>query len=167
VHVSLPWAIALAAAGALGAVIALGVATYAGAIAAPRALLVHVAHLLAGGLTGFLALAAPFAWPPLAAVVGMLVVRGVQQRRPVDLGMLATGFGTAWTLMLGTALISAATDPAVHGRDVTGWFAFGVAVLLGGLLTLGVSAAGRRAPGGPSPPDAVSAEWPWRRRPPR
>jgi len=80
-----------------------------------------------------------YAWPLLAAVVGMLAVRAVQARRTLDIGLLLVGFGAAWTLLLGIVVLNAMTDPAVQAPGVTGWFAFGVAVLVAGA---GVTIAG-------------------------
>lgn len=143
---SVPWAIALAVAGALAVILALGIAAHRGAVAAPERGLAHVAHLLGGGLAGFMAIAFPPAWPLLAAVVGMLVVRAIQWRRILDIGLLMAGFGSAWTLLLGSSIIATMTDPAVHAPDITGWFAFGAAVLVAGLLTaIASTAAGRPA----------------------
>lgn len=144
--IPLPWAIALAVAAAMGVVVMLGIAAHRGMIAAPERGLAHVAHLLGGGLAGFLALAFPPAWPLLAAVVGMLAVRAVQTRRSLDIGLLMVGFGTAWTLLLGISILNVMTDPAVTSQDVTGWFAFAATVLVAGVVITiadSVSAAGR------------------------
>ena len=103
--IPLPWAIALAVAAALGVVVALGFAARRGVIVAPERALAHVAHLLGGGVAGFLAIAFPPAWPLLAAVVGMLVGRAVQARRTIDIGLLMVGFGSAWTLLLGISIV--------------------------------------------------------------
>jgi len=136
--IPVPWAIALAVAGAMGVVV-LGLAAQRGMIGAPEHVLAHVAHLLGGGLAGFLALAFPPAWPLLAAVVGMLAVRAMQTRRIVDIGLLLVGFGSAWTLLLGITMVNVMTDPAVTSPDVAGWFVFAVGVLVAGLV---VTAAG-------------------------
>ena len=124
----------LAVTGAMGVVVVLGIAAHRGAVAAPERGLAHVAHLLGGGLAGFTALAFPPAVPMLAAIVGMLGVRAAQARRIVDIGLLLMGFGSAWTLLLGIAVLNVMTDPAVYSPDVTGWFVFGAAVLLAGLI---------------------------------
>jgi hypothetical protein len=147
--IPVPWAIALAVAAAMGVVVVMGIAAHRGAIAAPERGLAHTAHLLGGGLTGFLALAFPPAWPPLAAIVGMLTIRAVRARRILDIGLLLAGFGSAWALLLGISIINVRTDPAVTASDVTGWFAFAVAVLVMGLaVTLAGSgqSAGRSEP---------------------
>jgi hypothetical protein len=133
-HIPLPWAIALAVAAAMGVVIALGMAARRGVVAAPERALAHVAHLLGGGLTGFMALAFPPAWPVLAAVAGMLAIRAWQTRRMVDIGLLLVGFGSAWTALLGVAVLNVMTDPAVTSQNVTGWFVFASSVLVAGLV---------------------------------
>ena len=52
----------------------------------------------------------------------------------LDIGLLVTGIGSAWTLLLGIGVLSAMADPAVvQSPDVIGWFAFGSAVLVAGL----------------------------------
>jgi hypothetical protein len=138
------WAIALAVAGAIGVVLLLGFAAHRGLIAAPERALVHVAYLLGGGVAGFLALAFLPAWPLLAAVVGMLVVRAVQTRRSLDIGLLMVGFGSAWTLLVGLAILNDLSDPAVtsYGYDI-GWFVFAALTLLAGLA---LAIAGSVAP---------------------
>ena len=55
-YIPASWGIALAVAGAMAIVIALAVAAHRGLIAAPERPLAQVAHLLGGGLAGFLAL---------------------------------------------------------------------------------------------------------------
>jgi hypothetical protein len=132
--IPMSWAIALAVAGAMGVVVLLGVAAHRGVIAAPERALAHVAHLLGGGVAGFLALAFYPAWPLLAAVVGMLVVRAVQTRRSLDIGLLMVGFGSAWTLLVGLSIVNDLSDPAVtsYGYDI-GWLAFAALILLAGL----------------------------------
>jgi hypothetical protein len=132
--ISAPWAIALGVAGVMGVVLALGVAARCGLVAAPERGLAHVAYLLGGGLTGFTAIAFPPAWPLLAAVVGMLVIRAVQTTRIVDVGLLSVGFGFIWSLLAGFAIFNEMTDPAVYYPGGTGgWFVFGAAVLVFGL----------------------------------
>ena len=131
----------------MGVVVMLGIAAHRGVVAAPERTLAHVAHLLGGGLAGFLALGFLPAWPLLAAVVGMLVVRAVQARRSLDIGLLMVGFGSAWTLLLGIRILNVMTDPAVHAPDVTGWFVVAAAVLVIGSVLAIVSSvvpAGRR-----------------------
>jgi hypothetical protein len=144
--IPMSWAIALAVAGAMGVVLLLGFAAHRGLIAAPERALAHVAYLLGGGVAGFLALAFPPAWPLLAAVVGMLVVRAVQTRRSLDIGLLMVGFGSAWTLLVGLSILNNLSDPAVtssgYGYDV-GWFVFAALLLLAGLA---VAIAGSVAP---------------------
>jgi hypothetical protein len=134
VFISVPWAIALAVAGTMAVVLALGIAAHRGIIAAPESGLAHVAHLLGGGLAGFVAIAFFPAWPLLAAIVGMLVVQAVRTRRIVDIGLLMVGFGSAWTLLLGISILSVLTDPAVTSQDATGVFVFAVAVFVAGLV---------------------------------
>jgi hypothetical protein len=128
------WAIALAVAGAMGVVLLLGVAARRGVIGVSERGLVHIAHVLGGGVAGFTALAFPPAWPLLAAVVGMLVVQAVRSRRTLDFGLLMVGFGAAWALLLGLSILNDIADPAVTStQDDTGWFAFAAVVLLAGL----------------------------------
>lgn len=128
------WAIALAVAGAMGVVLLLGVAARRGLIAAPERALAHVAYLLGGGVAGFTALAFYPAWPLLAAVVGMLIIRAVQGRRILDVGLLMVGFGSAWTLVLGLSVWNDVTDPAVTSYGYgERWFAFAALILLAGL----------------------------------
>jgi hypothetical protein len=142
--IPMSWAIALAVAGAMGVALLVGFAAHRGVIAAPERALVHVAYLLGGAVAGFLALAFYPAWPLLAAVVGMLVVRAVQTRRSLDIGLLMVGFGSAWTLLVGLSIVNDLSDPAVtsYGYDI-GWFAFAVLILLAGLA---VAIAGSVAP---------------------
>lgn len=146
--IPMSWVIALAVAGAMGVVLLLGFAAHRGLIAAPERALAHVAHLLGGGVAGFLALAFPPAWPLLAAVVGMLVVRAVQTRRIVDIGVLTVGFGSAWTLLLGLSILNDIADPAVTSYGYGyGWFAFAALILLAGLaVTIVGSVAPDRQP---------------------
>jgi hypothetical protein len=142
--IPMSWAIALAVAGAMGVVLLFGVAAHRGVIAAPERVLAHVAHLLGGGVAGFLALAFYPAWPLLAAVVGMLVVRAVQTRRILDIGLLMVGFGSAWTLMMGLAFLNDISDPAVTSYGYgQGWILFAALILLAGLA---VTIAGSLAP---------------------
>ena len=137
-NIPVPWAIALVVAGVMGVLLLLGLAARHGMIAAPERPLAHVAYLLGGGVAGFVALAFYPAWPLLAAVVGMLVIRAAQARRVVDIGLLMAGFGAAWTLLLGRALLSTLTDPAVTSTgDDTGWFVAAVLILLAGLVAAG------------------------------
>lgn len=128
------WAIALAVAGSMAVVIALAVAAHRGLIAAPERPLAHVAHLLGGGLAGFLALAFYPAWPLLAAVVGMLVVQAARTGRMVDVGLLLSGFGATWTLMIGLAILNDLTDPAVFYPQGHPGFPVGISVFVAGLL---------------------------------
>jgi hypothetical protein len=151
-HIPTPWGIALGLAGAMAIVVTLAIAARRGVIAAPQRALAHVAYLLGGGLTGFTALAFPPAWPLLAAVVGMLVVRAFQMQRFLDVGMLTVGFGSAWALLLGSSIVNVMTDPSVHASDSTGWFVFAVGVLVAGVVT--IIAAGR--PTAPRPPSSAS-----------
>ena len=138
------WAIALAVAGAMGVVLLLGIAAHRGVIAAPERVLAHVAHLLGGGVAGFLAVAFYPAWPLLAAVVGMLVIRAVQTRRVLDIGLLMVGFGSAWTLLLGVSILNDITDPGVTSYGYgEGWFVFAAGILLAGLA---VTIAGSLTP---------------------
>jgi len=130
----MPWAIALAVAAAMAVVLLVAVAARRGMVAAPERALAHVAYLLGGGVAGFTALAFPPAWPLLAAIVGVLVVQAVRSQRVLDIGLLMAGFGSAWTLLLGRAILSDLTDPAVTSTgDVTGWFVFALVTLLAGL----------------------------------
>ena len=129
------WAIALAVAGAMGVVLLLAMAARRGVIAARERALAHVAYLLGGGVTGFLALAFYPAWPVLAAVLGMLVIQGLREHRVMDIGMLMTGYGGAWTLLLGLSIWNDLSDPAVTStQDDTGVFAFAAVVLLAGVV---------------------------------
>ena len=130
----MPWAIALAVAAAMAVVLLVAVAARRGMVAAPERALAHVAYLLGGGVAGFTALAFPPAWPLLAAVVGVLVIQAVRSQRVLDIGLLMAGFGSAWTLLLGRAILIDLTDPAVTSTgDVTGWFVFALVTLLAGL----------------------------------
>lgn len=54
-YISVPWTIALGVAAGMAVVVALAIAARRGLIAAPERALAHVAHLLGGGLTGFMA----------------------------------------------------------------------------------------------------------------
>lgn len=142
--IPMSWAVALAVAGAMGVVLLLGIAAHRGVIAAPERVLAHLAHLLGGGVAGFLALAFYPAWPLLAAVVGMLVIRAIQTRRILDVGLLMVGFGSAWTLVMGPAILNDLADPAVIStQDDTGGFVFAALILLAGL---GVAIAGSAVP---------------------
>lgn len=133
-HISVPWAIALVAAGLTAVLALVGIAAQRGLLATPKRPVAHAAHLLGGGLTGFLALAFAPAWPLLAAIAGALMVRALQARRTADLGLLLCGFGAAWTLLLGNALVADLTDPAVLAPDVMPWLVLGAATLLTGAL---------------------------------
>lgn len=142
--IPMSWAIALAVAGAMGVVLLLGVAAHRGVIAAPERALVHVAYLLGGGVAGFLALAFYPAWPLLAAVVGMLVIRAAQTRRTLDIGLLMVGLGSAWTLLFGLAILNDLADPAVtSGGYGEGWMVFAALFLMAGLV---LTIAGSRVP---------------------
>jgi uncharacterized membrane protein required for colicin V production len=142
--IPMSWAVALAVAGAMGVVSLLGIAAHRGVIAAPERVLAHLAHLLGGGVAGFLALAFYPAWPLLAAVVGMLVIRAIQTLRILDIGLLMVGFGSAWTLVMGLAILNDLADPAVIStQDDTGGFVFAALILLAGL---GVAIAGSAVP---------------------
>lgn len=138
------WAIALAVAGAMGVVLLLAFAAHRGVIAAPERALVHVAHLLGGGVAGFLALAFYPALPVLAAIIGMLVIQSLRSGRLLDVGLLVVGLGSAWALLLGLSILNDLADPAVtsYGYD-QGWFLFAALVLLSGLV---LTVAGSRAP---------------------
>jgi hypothetical protein len=134
--IPVPWAIALAVAGAMGVVLLLGVAARRGFIAAPERALANVAYLLGGGIAGFLAIAFYPAWPLLAAVVGMLVVQAVRSHRVLDIGLLMAGFGSAWTLLMGLAILNDLADPAVTStQDDTGVFVVAAVILLTGVAT--------------------------------
>lgn len=151
-YIPVPWAISLGVAAAMGVVIALGIAARRGAVAAPERALAHVAYLLGGGLTGFMAIAFPPAWPLLAAVVGMLVIRAAQERRVLDVGLLVVGFGSAWTLLFGSAVVNVMTDPAVHAPGIIGKFVAAIAILAAGLA---VTVVGSRRPTAPRPPSSA------------
>jgi hypothetical protein len=132
--IPMSWAIALAVAAAMGVALLLAVAARRGIVKAPEHALVHMAHLLGGGLAGFLAIAFYPAWPLLAAVVGMLVVQAVRSQRVLDIGLLMTGFGAAWTLLLGLRILNDIADPAVISTgDDTGWLVASALILLAGL----------------------------------
>jgi hypothetical protein len=134
--IPMSWAIALAVAGTMGGVLLVGFAAHGGVIAAPERALVHLAYLLGGGVAGFLAIAFYPAWPLLAAVVGMLVVQAVRSQRVLDIGLLMAGFGGAWTLLLGLAILNDLTDPAVIStQDDIGVFVVAAVVLLIGVAT--------------------------------
>ena len=134
------WAIALAVAAAMGVALLLAVAARRGIVKAPEHALVHVAYLLGGGVAGFLAIAFYPAWPVLAAVVGMLVVQAVRSQRILDIGLLMTGFGAAWTLLPGLAILNDLADAAVASpQDSTGVFVVAVVILLAGLVVAGAN----------------------------
>ncbi|MDP9467653.1 MAG: hypothetical protein M3P32_02775 [Chloroflexota bacterium] len=113
--------------------IGLAIAAHRGLIAAPERPLAQVAHLLGGGLAGFMALAFWPAWPLLAAVVGMLGIQAARTGRIVDIGLLLSGFGVSWTLLGGLATLNDLIDPAVTSPGSALRFAVGVGVLLAGL----------------------------------
>jgi hypothetical protein len=149
VHVPLPWAIALATAAALLVVVLLGIGAHLGHLRAPERTLAHVAHLLGGGISGFLALAFPPAWPVLIPIAGVLLISALRDRRLDDLGLVLTGLGAPWVLLLGTHLIADASDPAVVSTgESLGWFAFGSLVLVAGLAVLVVDAVAGERPSG-------------------
>jgi hypothetical protein len=152
-YISVPWAIALGLACVMAVVLGLGIAARRGLIAAPERGLAHVAHLLGGGLSGFLAIAFLPAWPLLAALVGMLAVRAYQARRILDIGLLLLGFGSAWTLLFGFAVVNEMTDPAIYAPSSAGELAFGVAALAAGVA---VALIGWRRPRAPRPPSSAS-----------
>lgn len=133
--IPMSWAIALAVAGAMGVVVLLGVAAHRGVINAPERALIHVAHLLGGGVAAFLALAFYPALPVLAAVVGMLVVQALRSGRVLDIGLLMVGLGSTWTLLFGLSILNDLADPAVHsdGYD-QGAVIFAALIVLAGLL---------------------------------
>ena len=134
------WAIALAVAAAMGVALLLAVAARRGIVKAPEHALVHVAYLLGGGVAGFLAIAFYPAWPVLAAVVGMLVVQAVRSQRILDIGLLMTGFGAAWPLLPGLAILNDLADAAVASpQDSTGVFVVAVVILLAGLVVAGAN----------------------------
>jgi hypothetical protein len=140
-YISVPWAIALGVAGAMAVVVALGIAARRGVIAAPERALAHVAYLLGGGLTGFMAVAFPPAWPLLAAVMGMTVIRAIQARRILDVGLLTVGFGSAWTLLFGSGVLNVLTDPAIYAPGVAVSFVLAIGILVAGLVVTIVGAA--------------------------
>jgi hypothetical protein len=126
------WAIALTVAGVLAVVI-----TVAIRVDAQQHWLARAAYLVGGGLAGFLPLAFAPAWPVLAFLGTLLIVMALRGRRPVDATLLITGFGAAWTLMLGLAILNDLGDAAVHGSpgDIA-WFGGSAAILIAGLLML-------------------------------
>jgi hypothetical protein len=132
------WAIALAAAAATGIVVMLAIAADHDVIeVVPRRWLVAVAHLLGGGVAGFTALGFYPAWPLLAAVLGMLVVRALRIGRILDVGLLTVGFGSAWTLLVGRTVLEVMTDPAVHAPLIAPSFVIAIGILIAGLLVTG------------------------------
>lgn len=112
-HLSLPWAGAIAAAALVATLLALGLTARRGAMANAERPLLSVAHLLAGGLAGFITIATPpaafAAWP----IVGVLAIRALQAPRKTDAGLVAVGFGGCWIVLLGARMINDALDPAV------------------------------------------------------
>jgi hypothetical protein len=145
-YISPPWAIALAVAAAMGVVIALAAAAHRGLIAAPERQLAGVAHLLGGGLAGFLALAFFPVMPLLAAVVGMLAIQAARTKRILDIGLLLSGIGATWTLMTGLAILNDLSDPAVTYPQGHPFFPVGIGVLVAGLVVLIADVARRRQP---------------------
>lgn len=133
-HIPTSWAVALVVAGAMAVVVALAIAAHRGVVAAPERSLAHVAHLLGGGVAGFLALAFWPAWPLLAAVIGMLVIQAARTGRIVDIGLLMAGSGSSWALLGGSATLNDLTDPAVTSPGALVRFAAGIGVLLAGLV---------------------------------
>jgi hypothetical protein len=131
VYISTTWAMALVGCGIAAVVLAVAWRTGATGRAS---LLDSMLHLLAGGLAGFGSIAFFPAAPLLAAIVGMLVVRAAQTDRWTDIGLLATGFGAAWTGLLGASIVSDRLDPAVTSQDGTIPFALGAALLIFGLV---------------------------------
>ena len=122
-------------AGVTGALAVVGIRARAGSRVAR--VIPPVGHVLGGGLIGFISLAFFPAAPVLAAIGGMLAARAVQSSRWTDAALLATGFGTSWTVLFGYRLINDALDPAVSSsRDLAPWFAAGAIVLVGGLVWL-------------------------------
>jgi hypothetical protein len=143
-HISLPWAVALLTAGILLVVVLLGLAVRVGRIRATARPLDQLAHMLGGGLIGFMALAFPPAWPVLAFMATVLVGSALRQGRTARVGMLATGFGVPWVLLTGAGIMGDLVDPAVIGSPGTVyWFGFG-AIVLGIGLGLLISGAVRR-----------------------
>jgi hypothetical protein len=146
--IPISWAIALAVAAAMSVVLLVGLAARRGIVAAPERALVQVAYLLGGGVAGFVALAFYPAWPVLAAVVGMLVIRAVQTRRSLDIGLLMVGFGSTWTLLRGLAILNDMTDPAVTSTgEEGGGFVLAALILLAGLWVT-IAASFRRGRSG-------------------
>ncbi|HEX2195088.1 MAG TPA: hypothetical protein VHK63_09065 [Candidatus Limnocylindria bacterium] len=128
------WAIALVVA-AIAAIVALaGIAVRRGLIDVPKDPLQAASHLAAGGLAGFMAIAFPPALPVVLPIIGVLGVLAFSGDRSWLAGLLAAGWGAAWTLLLGWGVINDLADPAVAGSPGQ-YPALGVAVaiLLGGL----------------------------------
>ena len=147
-HIPLPWAVALVTAGALLVVVMLGIAVRGGHRAGPGRGLAHLAYLLGGGVAGFVALAFPPSWVAVIPVTGVLIATALRDRRVTDVGLLVVGIGVPWVLLLGASIIADATDRAVHGSGhTTGWFLFGAAALVGGLLVTIAGAASSRSAG--------------------
>ncbi len=119
----------------------LGVAVRLGRVQADAGRLQHVAYLLGGGLIGFVALAFPPSWPILAFITAVLLGSALRRARVGSIGMLLTGFGVPWVLLLGAGMIADLTDTAVTGSpQAVYWLAFG-AVVLGTGLGLLIAAA--------------------------
>jgi hypothetical protein len=132
------WAIALGVAAVLGVLVGVGI----GRFGTLSWLATRVSYLFAGGLMGFLAIGIWPAWPLLAFIGGILGMGAVRDQRVADLGFLLTGFGGAWTIILGWGVLNDLADPAVHGDAQTlVWFLIGSAVLVLGLVVLIVRAA--------------------------
>jgi hypothetical protein len=140
--ISIPWALALAGSGVASALLLVAWRSR-GSLPLVDSLL----HLLAGGLAGFLAIAFYPAWPMLAAIIGMLIIRAARAGRGSDIGLLVTGLGGVWTLLLGLGIINDSLDPAVVGPDQTIPFTLGAALLIVGL----VMAIGLWRPAGSTP----------------
>ena len=131
---SVPWTIALVTAAAT-AILAI-IDIRASRRSKPISLIARLTHLLAGGLIGYLSIAFFPALPLLAAIGGMLATRAIQSSRWADAGLMAVGFGTTWTALMGWGIVNDRLDPAVHGGDQTVPFLLGASVLVGGLLLL-------------------------------
>jgi hypothetical protein len=140
--ISPSWAIAL---GATGVLLVATIVTMRSPLVSIRGRFAgRSAYLLAGSLVGFMAIAAPPAWPVLAFIGFMLGARAVRDGRNTDFGLMGTGFGAAWTLLLGWGILNDLSDPAVYGSpwDVIP-FLVGSAILVGGLVVLLLDAARR------------------------
>jgi hypothetical protein len=136
-YISTTWTLALVACGVAAVILAVAWRTRASGRAS---VLDSLLHLIAGGLAGFLFIAFFPATPLLAAIIGMLAVRAAQAGRWTDIGLLATGFGAAWTALFGASIVNDRLDPAVTSQDATIPFAVGAALLIFGIVV----AAGAR-----------------------